>query len=164
MRDKLGRRWQLGVIQLDYVLPERFDLSYVSADNGRERPVLLHHAVLGSLERMLGILLEVHGVELPQFLQPYDAVVLAVSEPSKEYAHQCGQVLRSALSDVVVDDSDEPLPAKVARWKERGVPRIFVVGAKEVGAYAESGVRKAMLSQGDKRALVDLSHFAGQPL
>lgn len=75
VRDKLGRRWQLGVIQLDYVLPERFELDYVSADNGRERPVLLHHAVLGSLERMMGILLEVHGVDLPDFLHPYDAVV-----------------------------------------------------------------------------------------
>ena len=157
VRDKLGRRWQLGVIQLDYVLPERFDLSYVSADNGRERPVLLHHAVLGSLERMLGILLEVHGVDLPEFLQPYDAVVLAVSEPSKEYARQCGEVLRRSLSDVVIDDSDEPLPAKVGRWKERGVPRIFVVGAKEVGAYAENGVMKAMLNKGSKKSLVDVA-------
>ena len=157
VRDKLGRRWQLGVIQLDYVLPERFDLNYVSADNGRERPVLLHHAVLGSLERMLGILLEVHGVDLPQFLHPYDGVVLAVSEGSKEYARQCGVVLRKSLCDVVVDDCDEPLSAKVARWKERGVPRIFVVGAKEVALYAESGVMKAMMSKGDNKSLVNLA-------
>lgn len=156
VRDKLGRRWQLGVIQLDYVLPERFDLSFVSSDNGRERPVVLHHAVLGSLERMMGILLEVHGVDLPDFLHPYDAVVIAVSDPSKEYARQCSVQLRHQYADVLLDNSDEPLPAKVARWKERGVPRVFVVGAKEVAMFVEGQGMHAMLARGNKKALVDL--------
>lgn len=156
VRDKLGRRWQLGVIQLDYVLPERFDLEYVGADNARARPVVLHHAVLGSLERMLGILLEVHGVELPGFLHPYDAVVLAVSEPSKAYARHCAQALRARWDDVLVDDSDAPLPAKIAHWKARGVPRIFVVGAKELQRHAAGQGMPAMLSSG-ARQLVDLA-------
>lgn len=157
--DKLGRRWQLGVIQLDYVLPERFDLEYVGADNARARPVVLHHAVLGSLERMVGILLEVHGVDLPVFLHPYDAVVLAVSEPSKDYARACSKALRSRWKDVLVDDSDAPLPAKIAHWKEKGVPRIFVVGAKEVQAHAQGQGMPAMLSSGARR-LVDLADAA----
>lgn len=157
--DKLGRRWQLGVIQLDYVLPERFDLDYVGADNARARPVVLHHAVLGSLERMVGILLEVHGVNLPAFLHPYDAVVLAVSEQSKDYARACSKVLRGRWKDVLVDDSDAPLPAKIAHWKEKGVPRIFVVGAKEVKAHADGLGLPAMLSSGERR-LVDLSDAA----
>lgn len=156
VRDKLGRRWQLGVIQLDYVLPERFDLSFVGSDNGRERPVVLHHAVLGSLERMMGILLEVHGVDLPEFLHPYDAVVIAVSEPSKEYARQCSAKLNDRYADVLLDNSDEPLPAKVARWKERGVPRVFVVGAKEVAMFVEGKGMHAMLARGNKKSLVDL--------
>jgi threonyl-tRNA synthetase len=154
--DKLGRRWQLGVIQLDYVLPERFDLDYVGADNAKARPVVLHHAVLGSLERMIGILLEVHGVDLPPFLQPYDAVVLAVSEASKGYARECSKALRGRWKDVLVDDSDSPLPAKIAHWKQKGVPRVFVVGAKEVQAHADGKGLPAMLSSGARR-LVDLS-------
>jgi len=149
--DKLGRRWQLGVIQLDYVLPERFDLDYVDANNARVRPVVLHHAVLGSLERMMGILLEVHGVDLPAFLHPYDAVVLAVSEPSKDYARKCAGVLRNRWKDVLVDDSDAPLPAKIAHWKAKGVPRVFVVGAKEVGCYSADQGMPVMLSSGARR-------------
>lgn len=154
--DKLGRRWQLGVIQLDYVLPERFDLGYVGADNALTRPVVLHHAVLGSLERMVGILLEVHGVDLPDFLHPYDAVVLAVSESSKDYARACSKALHGRWTDVLVDVSDAPLPAKIAHWKEKGVPRIFVVGAKEVQAHVLGQGMPAMLSSGMRR-LVDLS-------
>lgn len=160
VRDKLGRRWQLGVIQLDYVLPERFELDYVSADNGRERPVLLHHAVLGSLERMMGILLEVHGVDLPDFLHPYDAVVLAVSEPSKEYARQCAEVARNHWKDVVLDAGDEPLPAKIAHWKSRGVPNILVVGAKELARYVEGDGMHAMLNKGNARRSVNLHDAA----
>jgi threonyl-tRNA synthetase len=160
VRDKLGRRWQLGVIQLDYVLPERFDLDYVNANNEKQRPVVLHHAVLGSLERMIGILLEVHGVDLPPFLHPYDAVVLAVSAPSQDYAQQCGAMLRGQWADVLVDCSDAPLPGKIAHWKERGVPRVFVVGAKEVQMHQEGQGMPAMLS-GKQRQLVDLSKDLG---
>lgn len=164
VRDKLGRRWQLGVIQLDYVLPERFDLEYINEKSERERPVVLHHAVLGSMERMLGILLEVHGVEVPDAVQPYNAVVLAVSEASKDYASQCGQALRKHhFKDAIVDDSDEPLSAKIARWKSRGVPRIYVVGAKEVQLHAEGRGMPAMLSYKDKRSLVDLKSVCSQP-
>lgn len=159
VRDKLGRRWQLGVIQLDYVLPERFDLEYVDAANERRRPVVLHHAVLGSLERMMGILLEVHGVDLPAFLHPYDAVVLAVSAPSQQYARDCGRQLAKRFPDCLVDDGDAPLPAKIAHWKERGVPRIFVVGAKEAQRHAQGEGMPAMLSSG-QRQLVDLSDLS----
>lgn len=159
VRDKLGRRWQLGVIQLDYVLPERFGLDYVAADNAKERPVVLHHAVLGSLERMMGILLEVHGVELPEFLQPLQAVVVSVSAPSQDYAEECGRALRRHLVDVEVDRSDAPLPAKIAAWRDKGVPRIFVVGKKEAQS-AQDGVRlPAMLSHAGRQEQVDLRHY-----
>ena len=86
VEDKLGRSWQLGVIQLDYVLPERFGLEYIDADNKPKRPIILHHAVLGSLERMIGILLESFSKEIPDFLHPMKSVVIPVSEKSMEYA------------------------------------------------------------------------------
>jgi threonyl-tRNA synthetase len=163
VRDKLGRRWQLGVIQLDYVLPERFDLDYVDADNSRARPVVLHHAVLGSLERMMGILLEVHGVELPAFLHPVEAVVLAVSQPSQDYARACADQLRQRWPDSVVDESDAPLPAKIAAWKERGVPRLYVVGGKEAQAAAAGDRMPAMSSGGNVKQAVDLKQLKELP-
>lgn len=153
VRDKLGRRWQLGVIQLDYVLPERFDLEFVDANDGRGRPVMLHHAVLGSLERMIGILLEVHGVDLPRFLHPVDAVVVSVSAKSADYARACHEVLGRQIEDVVLDVSDAPLPAKIAQWKSRGVPSILVVGDKEAARHAAGEGMFAMESAGARRAV-----------
>lgn len=147
VRDQLGRRWQLGVIQLDYVLPERFDLSYVTADNGRERPVLLHHAVLGSLERMMGILLEVRGVKLPEFMHPYPNVVVPVSQKSFEYAQALCDKLKQEGQLCVVDYGDEKLGAKLRAWRSRSVPALWVVGEKEAQLHAESGKFSASRSE-----------------
>lgn len=154
VRDKLNRRWQLGVIQLDYVLPERFDLEYVEESDARDRPVMLHHAVLGSLERMVGILLEVHGVHLPAMLHPHPAVVLPVSGKSLDYAHQVAQRLRSKGQKVEVDGSDDKLGAKLRRCKLKGVPAVWVVGEKEAQVFAEGGEMRATLSSGSGNELV----------
>lgn len=151
VHDKLGRMWQLGVIQLDYVLPERFDLSFVNADNKEERPVILHHAVLGSIERMIGILLESFGVNLPEWLHPVPAMVISVSEKSAEYA----SLLASKLG-VPLDSSDEPLGKKLQNWRSKAVPNIYVVGEKEALEYAESGVMSAMLNKGKERCKVEV--------
>ncbi len=163
VRDKLGRRWQLGVIQLDYVLPERFDLEYVEADQSRARPVVLHHAVLGSLERMIGILLEVHGVDLPSFLHPIEAVVLAVSQPSQDYAKACAQQLKQRWPSCIADPSEAPLSAKIAAWKERGVPRLFVVGSKEAQSFANAQGMPAVLSGSGSKVKVDLRELEAIP-
>lgn len=157
VRDKLGRVWQMGVIQLDYVLPERFKLSYQAEHGGYEQPVLLHHAVLGSLERMIGILLEVHGEQLPSFLHPYPAVVLPVSEKSAEYAHALHARLRSSVPDALVDASNDPLGAKLKVWRSRGVANIYVVGEKEALRHAESGQMWAMRSVGRSQEAVCLA-------
>lgn len=108
-QDKLGRFWQLGVIQLDYVLPERFDLEYVDRENNRRRPIMLHHAILGSLERMIGILLENCGCELPIFLRPIEKVVVAVSEKSRDYGLELARRIGA-----IFDESDDPLGKKLA--------------------------------------------------
>lgn len=135
VRDKLGRMWQMGVIQLDYVLPERFELEYVSESGRPERPVILHHAVLGSLERMIGTLLEAHGVELPAALHPYPLVLVPVSNDKHgDWAAKLAHVLRSSGSypHVDLDRGDEPVNAKVRRWRVRGAQKVLLLGDREM--------------------------------
>lgn len=148
VKDKLNRSWQLGVIQLDYVLPERFDLHFINEQGQQERPVLLHHAVLGSLERMLGILLESFGVELPMFIHPHEAVVVPVSNKALGYGKQCHKQVVAQYPDALLDSSDEPLGAKLRYWKQRGIPNILVVGEKEQAQFEGGGeMRVALNSQ-----------------
>jgi threonyl-tRNA synthetase len=138
VQDALGRKWQLGTLQLDYVLPGRFGLKFINEEGVAEQPVMIHHAVLGSLERMIGILLELFGAELPSFLQPHEAVVLPVSDKFSAYARKCHRALVQQWPDALVDDSPEPLGARIRRWKLRGVPHILVVGEKEAEKAAHS--------------------------
>lgn len=138
VRDKLGRLWQMGVIQLDYVLPERFDLEFVASDNSMKRPVLLHHAVLGSLERMVGTLLESHGSELPAVVHPHVRVLVPVSDRHLPWAQEAARVLRRLGHECAVEAANEPLNAKVRSWKLKGVRELIVIGDKEIGAFPSS--------------------------
>jgi threonyl-tRNA synthetase len=146
VQDKLGRYWQLGVIQLDYILPERFDLEYIDSNNQVQQPIMLHHAVLGSLERMIGILLESFGHDLPPFLHPYPKVVIAISEKSHEYAKKLALQL-----DCICDSSSDPLGKKLANWRNKGVPEIYVVGEKEALIYNEDNIFRAILNKGKNK-------------
>lgn len=137
VEDKLGRSWQLGVIQLDYVLPERFDLEYVDSDNKVKRPIILHHAVLGSLERMIGILLESFGKDIPEFLKPVRGVVLPVSEKAYEYSKLVHNEFDKKYYKL--DASSESLGKRIKMWKQKGVKEIIVVGEKEMLEYQASG-------------------------
>lgn len=132
LRDKLGRLWQMGVVQLDYVLPERFDLSYVAESGGQERPVLLHHAVLGSLERMIGTLLELLDVDLPAMLHPYPLVLVPVGQRHVERVQAIARDLRKEGLECVVELDDAPVSAKVRAWRIRGARRIQVLGDAEL--------------------------------
>lgn len=161
VRDKLGRLWQMGTLQLDYVLPERFELSFQTSEGNFERPVLLHHAVLGSLERMIGILLEVHGEHLPSFLHPYPAVVLAVSDKSAEYARHVHDALLRSEPDALLDDSSDTLGAKLRVWRSRGVANIYVVGEKEAERFVRDGEAWAMRSAGRSQEAVRVDNAAG---
>lgn len=152
VKDKLGRSWQLGTLQLDYVLPKRFDLEFVDESNERKCPVILHHAVLGSLERMVGILLEVNGVNLPEFLHPYPNVVLPVSEKVKDYAI----VVSSKIKGSILDDSSESLQKRIALWKSKGAINVYVVGQKEELVYKEVGDCMAMRNRGNEKELIKL--------
>jgi len=132
LEDRLGRAWQCGTLQLDLVLPERFDLHYVEASGARVRPVMLHRALLGSLERFIGVLLEHHGGALPPWLAPEQVVVAAVGEAAHDYAERFAAQLREAGCRARVDDRRESLSRKVLDAHASGVPWMVVAGAREM--------------------------------
>ncbi len=131
LADRLGRRWQCGTIQADFVLPERLDAHYADSDGGRRRPVILHHAVLGSIERFLAVLLEQHRGALPLWLAPDQAMVASVGEAQAGYAERVVERLRGADIRVAVDVRGERLSRKVVEARELGIPLFLAVGARE---------------------------------
>lgn len=131
VHDVMGRSWQLGTVQLDYQLPERFELVYTDADGAEARPVLIHRAMLGSLERFLGILIEHTAGAFPVWLAPRQAVVLPVSERFLAYAGQVCDRLRHAGVRAAVDRRDEKLGYKVRDAQLHKVPYMLVVGGRE---------------------------------
>jgi threonyl-tRNA synthetase len=130
-RDAIGRYWQVSTIQLDYILPERFGLEFVGADNGRHRPVMIHRALFGSVERFFAILLEHYAGALPTWLMPTQVVVLPVRDDHDAYAETVAAQCREAGIRVSVDPADEPLGARIRRWKLEKIPYILVVGDED---------------------------------
>jgi len=133
-RDAIGRYWQVSTIQLDFQLPQRFELEYVGADNARHRPVMIHRALFGSVERFFAILLEHYAGALPTWLMPVQVVVLPVRDGHDAYARDVAAALGSVAVRTEVDTADEPLPARIRRWKLQKVPYIVVVGDEDVAA------------------------------
>lgn len=131
LQDRFGRAWQCGTIQLDFVLPERFELEYVERGGGRGRPVMLHRALFGSVERFLGILLEQHAGSLPAWLAPEQVIVAPVSGEQLGYAREVVEQLRARGLRARLDASDESLARRVAEAHEAGVPLFAVVGGRE---------------------------------
>jgi threonyl-tRNA synthetase len=133
-RDAIGRYWQVSTIQLDFQLPQRFGLEYVGADNARHQPVMIHRALFGSVERFFAILLEHYAGALPTWLMPVQVVVLPVRDDHDDYARGAARRLAAASVRVEVDVADEPLNARIRRWKLQKVPYILVVGDDDVAA------------------------------
>jgi threonyl-tRNA synthetase len=129
--DRLGRRWQCGTIQLDLVLPERFDVSFIDAAGARQRPLMLHRATLGSLERFLGVVLEQHGGRLPAWLAPDQVVVVPIEAELAPYAEQVVAELRASGLRVVCDARNESLARRIALAHEDGIPFVAVIGRLE---------------------------------
>ncbi len=130
--DALERSWQLGTIQVDYALPDRFDLNYVGSDGDNHRPVMLHRAILGSLERFMAVYIEHTGGNFPVWLAPEQAVIVTVSEKQNDYAVEARDLLRSKGLRVDADLSADKLGAKIRAARLMRVPYIAVVGDKEV--------------------------------
>jgi threonyl-tRNA synthetase len=131
MTDSIGRSWQLGTIQLDYFMPDRFELAYAGEDNADHRPVMIHRALLGSFERFIGILVEHYAGELPLWLAPVQAAVLAIADRHTGYARRVAGELREAGLRAHVDDRSESVGKKIREAELGKVPYMLVVGDQE---------------------------------
>jgi len=130
-RDCLGREWQLGTVQVDYNLPERFDLTYIGPDNESHRPVMIHRAPFGSMERFVGLLIEHYAGAFPTWLAPEQIMVLPISAKSSDYAGEVLSTLIDAGIRAEIDDSGDRIQAKIrlaAGWK---VPYLLIIGPNE---------------------------------
>jgi threonyl-tRNA synthetase len=130
--DALGRKWQCGTIQLDYQMPERFDLKYTGADNGEHRPVVIHRAIFGSLERFIAILVEHFAGAFPLWLAPVQAIVLPIADRHLDYANEVAALLKDAGLKAEVDDRQEKVNYKIREAQIQKIPYMLVVGDKEV--------------------------------
>ncbi len=131
VKDALGREWQLGTVQLDYNLPERFDLTYIGSDDKRHRPVMIHRAPFGSLERFVGVLIEHCGGNFPTWLAPVQVAVLPIGQDVEAYAGDVGARLRAAGLRVEVDTRNEKVGYKIRQAEVQKVPYMLIVGQRE---------------------------------
>ena len=158
LKDSMGRVWQCGTVQLDMNLPERFDLSYIGEDGEKHRPIMLHRAMLGSIERFMGILLESTGGNLPLWLSPEPVVVVPVSEKYRDYAEYVVAQLKNAGVNSRGDWRDEKVNYKVRELSLSKTPIIAVVGEKEM---ADKSVTLRRLGV-EKQEVISLSEFVEQ--
>lgn len=158
VKDALGRRWQLGTIQVDYNLPERFELEYTGADNQKHRPVMIHRAPFGSMERFIAVLIEHTAGKFPLWLAPDQAVVLPISEKFNDYAYRVSGYLKQQGISSQVDDRNEKIGRKIRDNELKRIPYLLIVGEKEAETE-EVSVRKQ--GEGDKGSM-KFTSFAAQ--
>ena len=127
MEDALGRDWQLGTVQLDLFMPERFDLEYVAQDGSQQRPIMIHRAILGSLERFLGVLIEHYAGAFPTWLAPVQATVIPIADRHLEYARKVEEGLKKQGIRVEVDDGTERMNATIRHAQSQKIPSMQVV-------------------------------------
>jgi threonyl-tRNA synthetase len=157
VKDAIGRKWQLGTIQVDYNLPERFDLTYNGSDNQKHRPVMIHRAIFGSMERFIAVLIENTAGKFPLWLAPEKAVILPISEKFNDYAVKVLDFLNNSDICTLIDDRNEKIGKKIRDNELKRIPYLLIIGEKEVenGTVA---VRKQ--GEGDKGSM-KLEEFAG---
>ena len=136
--DAIGRSWQLGTVQLDYYMPEQFELAYTGADNAEHRPVMIHRALMGSFERFIGILIEHYGGEFPLWLAPVQAIVLPIADRHLEYARSVARELADAGIRARVDERTESVGKKIREAELQKIPYMLVVGDQEQADQAVS--------------------------
>ena len=156
VRDAIGRKWQLGTVQVDFVLPGRFDLKYRASDGSDPAPVMIHRALAGSMERFFAIVVEHFGGAFPAWLAPTQVVFAPISEHQIDYATQCANELRALDMRVDVDLSNEKLGYKIRHWKTQKIPYILVVGKQEA---ADGSVNVNQRGVEEKRT-ISLQTFA----
>ena len=156
VKDAIGRKWQLGTIQVDYNLPERFELEYIGSDNQKHRPIMIHRAPFGSLERFVAVLLEHTAGKFPLWLTPDQAVVLPISEKSNEYAHKVKEMLEAQDVRCIVDDRNEKLGRKIRDNELKRIPYMLIVGEKE----AELGLVSVRQQGAEEKGQMTVQEFA----
>jgi threonyl-tRNA synthetase len=160
VKDAIGRRWQLGTIQVDYNLPERFELEYTGEDNQKHRPVMIHRAPFGSMERFVAVLIEHTAGKFPLWLTPDQVAVLPIGERFNDYAYKVARELEKNDISVIVDDRNEKIGRKIRDNELKRIPYMLIVGEKEM-ENNEVSVRKQ--GEGDKGS-IKITTFAAQIL
>ena len=148
VKDVIGREWQLGTVQVDYVLPVRFDLNYVGADNEKHRPVMIHRAPFGSMERFCGVLIEHFNGDFPVWLAPEQVRLLPISDKVEDYSRDLYAKMKAAGCRVTLDDHSEKLGAKIRRAELDKVPYTLVIGQQEAEANSVSVRSRARGNEG----------------
>lgn len=157
VRDAIGRKWQLGTIQVDYNLPERFDLEYAGADNQKHRPIMIHRAPFGSMERFVAVLLEHTAGKFPLWLAPDQAVVMPISEKYNDYAKKVVSFLNNADIRTLLDDRNEKIGKKIRDNELKRIPYLLIVGEQE-----EVGGTISVRKQGEgDQGVMKLDDFSG---
>ena len=152
VKDAIGRKWQLGTIQVDYNLPERFELEYTGSDGQKHRPVMIHRAPFGSLERFVAVLLEHTGGKLPLWLTPDQAVILPVSEKFTDYAKKVCDLLNNSDIRASIDDRNETIGKRIRESELRRIPFLLIVGEKEMTEGTVSVRRQGGKDEGSMKA------------
>jgi threonyl-tRNA synthetase len=151
VKDALGRSWQLGTIQVDYQLPQRFELEYVGSDNQKHQPVMIHRAPFGSLERFVAVLIEHCAGNFPLWLAPDQIAVLPISERFNDYAKRVYDALKEQDIRGLLDDRDEKIGRKIRDAETKKIPYMLIVGEKEV---SEEKVAVRKHGQGDQGSVL----------
>ncbi|MDY0252949.1 MAG: threonine--tRNA ligase [Tenuifilaceae bacterium] len=147
VKDAIGRKWQLGTIQVDYNLPERFELEYIGADDKRHRPIMIHRAPFGSMERFVAVLIEHSGGRFPLWLAPDQAVVLPISEKFNDYAKKVVDFLNNCDIRTLIDDRNEKIGKKIRDNELKRIPYLLIVGEKEA---VDEKISVRVQGEGDK--------------
>ncbi|MBI2606697.1 MAG: threonine--tRNA ligase [Deltaproteobacteria bacterium] len=168
VKDALKREWQLGTIQLDFNMPERFELEYIGADNSAHRPVMVHRAILGSIERFMGVLVEHYAGAFPFWLAPVQCVLAPIAAEHARYCHEFARELRAAGVRAEVDDRNESISLKTRETQMRKIPMMLVAGGREVegGTFAlrkYSEKASTVFKQGELRDMMVSLNSVGAP-
>ena len=166
LRDAIGRDWQCGTLQVDFVLPERLDAEYVGEDGAKHRPVMLHRAILGSMERFIGVLIEHYAGRFPIWLAPLQVVVATITNDADAYGAEVAEALKKAGLRVALDTRNEKINLKVREHSLQKVPVMVVVGNREAETRAVAlrrlgGKDQELLALGD--AVTKLREEARSP-
>ena len=153
--DALGREWQLSTIQFDFILPERFDMTYIGEDGKEHRPYMVHRALMGSMERFMGVLIEHYGGAFPVWLSPVQAVLIPITDRHLDYAYEAAKSLKASGIRIEVDDGSDRMNAKIRDAQKNKIPYMLVIGDKEV----ESGQVSLRLRSGENLGGMQLGDF-----